>query len=137
MEKTTCCRYRSGNSKNNCVIPAASPAGIDHRNPPRNFQYSRLLIAQTYAFSTEGYALCAQIGAVCVIQCIFLRTNSVDGKTYGGDVGANTGAPGRRHGGVRIRVDSRVCTLVSALSVWTAVSEYTQRFGVHNLGLKS
>lgn len=42
----------------------------------------------------------------------------------------------QRAGGVRIRVDSRVCMLVSALSVWTAVSEYTQRFGVPVLDIK-
>ena len=38
----------------------------------------------------------------------------------------------QRAGGVRIHMDSRVCMLrvVSALIVWTAVLEYTQRFGV-------
>jgi len=38
------------------------------------------------------------------------------------------GAPGRRHGGVLMRVDRRfLCVLVSAfkLSIWAAVSEYT------------
>ena len=41
-----------------------------------------------------------------------------------------TGAPGRQHGGVWICIDSRLCMLVSALSVWTAVLDYTQLFGV-------
>jgi len=39
-------------------------------------------------------------------------------------VGAITGAPGRRHGGVRMRFDSRIGSKLVALSVWTAVSEY-------------
>ena len=41
-----------------------------------------------------------------------------------------TGAPGRQYGGVWICIDSRVCMLVSALSVWTAVLDHTKLFGV-------
>ena len=37
----------------------------------------------------------------------------------------------------KYRVDTRVCMLVNALSVWTVVSEYTQPFGVPALDLKS
>jgi len=50
----------------------------------------------------------------------------------GAITGARVGGPAE----FEYRVDSCVCTLVSALSVWTAVSEYAQLFWVPALDLK-
>lgn len=52
-------------------------------------------------------------------------------------LGAITGGLGQQHGRVRIQVDSHICTLFSTLRICTAISKYTQLFGMSRLGLKS
>ena len=74
---------------------------------------------------------------ICSLSVIFSTSGWLDGQVSGDGIwwmmkmilGVITGTPGQWHSKVWIHVDSHVCMLISTLSIWTAISEYTQLFG--------